>query len=53
MKRDNIYLWVALENAVAIICWSVLAVLFDKWWIALFSILFIGTVKTKEKDGDT
>ena len=31
------------------ICWIVLAIVFDKWWIALFSALFMSGVKTTYK----
>lgn len=31
---------VALENCAALVCWTVLAVVFGHWWIALFAALF-------------
>ena len=42
-------LWaVVIQNSIAVICWVILAVFFGKWWIALFSILFLsGGVKTQ------
>ena len=30
-----------IKDAVIVICWAVLAVVFDRWWIALFAFLFI------------
>lgn len=30
-----------IENAVIMICWTVLAVLFGHWWIAFFAALFM------------
>ena len=30
-----------LYNAIVLICFTVLVVLFHKWWIVLFSVLFI------------
>lgn len=36
----------AVKNSVCVICWTVLAVLFNKWWIALFAGLFISSLKT-------
>ena len=43
-------MWIIfLENAVSLICWAALAIYFDKWWIALFSVLFLTSVKTERK----
>lgn len=36
---------VMLKNSVALVCWTVLAVVFGRWWIALFSVLFLSSVK--------
>lgn len=44
-------LWsVALKNSIAIICWTFLAWHFDKWWIALFGVLFLTSVSWGDKD---
>ena len=48
----NNHIWWAwaIKNSVVLICWTVLAIVFGKWWIALFAILcisWIGTAKTK------
>lgn len=32
-----------------IICWTILAVMFSKWWIALFGLLFMSGISTKYK----
>ena len=37
-----------LNNAVALICFTVLAVVFNKWWIVLFSALFLDYYKNKK-----
>lgn len=37
-----------LENIVIMICFTVLAVVFNHWWIVLFSAFFISTFKNKE-----
>ena len=47
---NKIYWSIALENSVAVICWTFLAWHFDKWWIALFSVLFMTTAKWRESD---
>lgn len=43
---------IALINCVAIICFTVLAVIFGHWWIALFGILFVFGVETEHKEDD-
>lgn len=37
----NEYKWLILKNIVVIICFTVLAIVFNKWWIILFSLLFL------------
>lgn len=37
-------------NCVMVICFTVLAVLFSKWWIILFSGLFMFYREIKKKD---
>lgn len=39
----------AIKNIVAIICFTILAVVFNKWWIVLFSGLFLNSVEHKSK----
>ena len=47
------WLWsIAIKNAIAIICWTFLAVHFGKWWIALFGVLFLTSVEWGKKDND-
>ncbi len=43
------FIW-AFKNIVAIVAWTVLAILFNKWWIALFSLLFISSIKIETKN---
>jgi hypothetical protein len=43
----NLYKWLVLKNIIAIICFTILAIVFNKWWIILFSILFLTTFKSK------
>lgn len=47
--KSTIWQWVTAE-AVVLICWTVLAVVFHKWWIALFAALFTPSIKWR---GDT
>lgn len=47
---DKSFMWAwAFKNIVAIIAWTALAILFDKWWIALFALLFVSGIETKNK----
>lgn len=44
-KSNNIWAW-AIKNIVCVICWVVLAIVFNKWWIALFGLLFMSSFTT-------
>ena len=48
--NDNRHAWLACVwlNSVSVICWTLLAAFFGKWWIALFSILFWSSIKVKK-----
>lgn len=48
MDKSFIWTW-AFKNIVAIVAWTALAILFDKWWIALFALLFLSDISTKTK----
>lgn len=45
--RDKHMWWAwAIDNSVNIICWTVLAIIFHEWWIALFAALFASSLKS-------
>lgn len=44
MKKDVLWAWV-VKNGIAVLAWTTLAVVFNKWWIALFAILFMDKFK--------
>ena len=46
--KNILWAWV-IENSVCVICWTVLAIVFNKWWIALFAMLFISSLKTNSQ----
>lgn len=46
--KHKIYLYVCLKNAVVMICWTVLAIIFGRWWIALFAALFMVSIKNQQ-----
>lgn len=48
MDKNFIWAW-AFKNVIAIATWFALAVLFNKWWIALFALLFLSSIKTETK----
>lgn len=43
--RRNTFAAVAAIYTVALVCWTVLAVAFQKWWIAIFALLFFPSIK--------
>lgn len=45
MDKNTVLAW-AVKNSVCVICWSVIAIFFGKWWIALFGVLFMSDIKT-------
>lgn len=47
VKMNKNIIWsIALKNSICVICWTVLAILFNKWWIALFGALFLTSYTT-------
>lgn len=47
-ERNIIWAW-AIKNSICVICWTALAIIFNKWWIALFGLLFLNGLQTKYK----
>lgn len=45
--NKHIMWYLVIKNSVVTICWTTLAIVFNKWWIALFGILFISYVHTQ------
>ena len=43
-------LFATIINCVSIITFAVLAIHFDKWWIVLFSALFLFTAKSEKEE---
>ena len=40
---------VIIRNSVSLVCFTVLAIVFNKWWIVFFSILFYAFVGKEEE----
>jgi hypothetical protein len=45
MNKSAWWAW-AIKNSVCVICWTTLAIVFNKWWICLFSMLFLCSLQT-------
>lgn len=43
----NKYEWLILKNIIAIICFTILAIVFNKWWIIFFSVVFLTLFESK------
>lgn len=50
--RTIMILWAVVTEVVAIIVFGFLAWEFKHWWIALFSIVFMKSLKFGAKDGE-
>ena len=48
MKNNNILI-VSICNVLKVAIFAVLAVVFDRWWIVLFSLLFMSILQTVNK----
>lgn len=46
MNKSTWWAW-AIKNSIYIICWAVLAVVFNKWWITLFALLFLDSLQAE------
>ena len=42
-KKENLilYIFIWIKNIISLSLWVILAIPFNKWWISLFSILFL------------
>lgn len=46
----KLYLICYARNVISLICFTILAIVFNKWWIVLFTIIFWCSVEKKEKE---
>ena len=46
MDKNIIWAW-AIKNSICVICWTVLAIVFNKWWVSLFGLLFMSSIAQK------
>ena len=53
MNEVNIifcYLIGFLYNIASVVCFTILAIIFNKWWIVFFALLFIRDISIKTTD---
>ena len=48
MDKHLYWAW-AIKNSVCIICWTALAIIFSKWWIAIFALFFMHDIRNSDK----
>ena len=48
--KYKLVLLITLKNIITIICFTILAIVFNKWWIIFFSLLFLTYLSTNKKD---
>lgn len=46
MKNSSWTAW-AIKNSIVVICFTILAIYFNHWWIVLFACLLTTSLKTK------
>lgn len=49
-KKINIL--ATIKNCITLICFTILSIVFNKWWIVLFSALFVVSVGKKNRSDD-
>ena len=52
MRNESMYWAWALKNSTVMVCWTVLAVYFGKWWIALFAALCFSSFESSKGGSD-
>lgn len=53
MKDEiKLYLILTLKNIATLSCFTILAIVFNKWWVVLFSALFYSSISSKENNDD-
>lgn len=53
MNEENIifcYLIGILYNIASVVCFTILAIIFNKWWIVFFSLLFVRYISIETTD---
>ncbi len=51
MSEDlKLQLAVLAKNTITLICFTILSVIFNHWWIVFFAIIFITTVEKEREE---
>ena len=46
-------LLVVIRNSISLICFTILAIIFKKWWIVFFALLFLSSIgKSEDKEDE-
>lgn len=48
MNKNTIWACI-INNIICVSCWTILAIIFNRWWIALFAFLFFAIPNTTHK----
>ncbi len=48
--RLKLNLICAIKNSISLICFTILAIVFDKWWLVLLSGLFLSSISKDEEN---
>lgn len=50
-NREYKELWklCVIRNSISLVCFTILAIVFNKWWLIFFSALFLTYVEKEEK----
>ena len=50
-NKTKLQIAVLVKNTVTLVCFTALAMFLGKWWISLFTILFLTTYENDKKKG--
>lgn len=45
--NKEILLMILVKNIITLVCFTILAIQFEHWWIVFFSVFFLTTIKTE------
>lgn len=48
--NKELNLLVTIRNLISLICFTILAIVFNKWWIVFFALIFFSYVDREDKD---
>ena len=45
--NKEILLMILVKNIITLVCFTILAIQFEHWWIVFFSVFFLTTIRTE------